>query len=127
MQLILTKPWNSLHWRWTSSDFIVVNVSRPWKQIYDSNNVQFASVADHKYPRQDTIKNLLHLVRFHPQLGQVALSCLVNLGEAIHSSASREEMGILIRGTLGQETLVRNACLQTLQVWLFSPIALFFR
>lgn len=91
-----------------------------------SSNVQSTLVTDRKYPRQDTIKNLLHLIRSHPQLGQVAFSSVVNLGEAIHLSASKEEIDILIRGTLGQETLVRNACLHTLQVWHFSPPTRFF-
>jgi hypothetical protein len=64
----------------------------------------------------DTIKSLLHIIRVHPQLGQVSVPSLVNLGEAIHLSATREETQTLIRGTLAQEGLVRNACLQTLQV-----------
>jgi hypothetical protein len=83
-----------------------------------STNLHFEIVTDPNYPRQETIKNLLHLVRSHPQLGQVSVSSLMDLGEAIHSSACREETDILIRGTLGQEPLVRNACLQTLQVCL---------
>lgn len=74
------------------------------------------AVVDPAYPRLDTIKSLLQIIRVHPQLAQTSVPSLVDLGEAIHLSASREETQTLIRGTLAQESLLRNACLQTLQV-----------
>lgn len=59
---------------------------------------------------------MLHVVRMQPRLSKDASSLLIDLGEAIQASASRDEVGVLIGGTLLQETHVRNSCLQALQV-----------
>jgi hypothetical protein len=51
-----------------------------------------------------------------PKVGKEASSVLVDLGGVIHSTAEKEEVDVLIRGTLHQEVYVRNSCLQALQV-----------
>jgi len=78
--------------------------------------MSLSSVSNPLYPRQQTTKNLLHIIRFHPQLSQTAVPSLVDLGEAVHLNASLEDIKVFIAGTLAQESLVRNACLQALQV-----------
>ncbi|KAG2084813.1 armadillo-type protein [Suillus discolor] len=50
-----------------------------------------------------------------PQLSKEASSVLIDLGEAVQSNATRDEVGVLIDGTLLQEVYVRNACLQAIQ------------
>ena len=62
------------------------------------------------------MENLLHVLRTQPRLSKEASSALIELGEAIHATASRPELSVLLRGTLLQESHVRNSCLQTLQV-----------
>ncbi|KIJ51382.1 hypothetical protein M422DRAFT_43931 [Sphaerobolus stellatus SS14] len=76
-----------------------------------------AEFSDPLYPREQTIKNLLHIIRFHPQLAQTAVPALVDLGETIRLTASPKDIKALMTGTLAQESLVRNACLQTLQTF----------
>ena len=56
------------------------------------------------------------MVRTQPRLAKDASSLLVDLGGAIQASATRDEVAVLIEGTLLQETHVRNSCLQALQV-----------
>ncbi|KAH7929550.1 ARM repeat-containing protein [Leucogyrophana mollusca] len=73
---------------------------------------EFSDVA---FPRKEAIKNLLHVIRQQPRLGKEASSVLIDLGEAIQSTATREEIGVLISGTLLQEVYVRNSCLQAIQ------------
>jgi len=74
------------------------------------------SVTDIAFPRLQTIEILIHIVRQQPKLSKEASSSLIELGEAIQASAQREEIDILLRGTLYQEVYVRNSCLQALQV-----------
>ncbi|KAF7968614.1 hypothetical protein HWV62_30003 [Athelia sp. TMB] len=71
--------------------------------------------SDSAYPRKQTIEILLHIIRQQPKLTKEASSALVDLGEALHATASREEIDTLVKGTLHQEVYVRNACLQTIQ------------
>lgn len=73
-------------------------------------------VGDSRYPRRKTIKGLLHIIRNNPQLAQTAVSCLIDLGSAIHLSPTWDEISDLLQGVLSQESLARNACLQVLQV-----------
>ena len=73
-------------------------------------------VSDAAFPRKTTLEHVLHVVRTQPRLSKDASSLLVDLGEAIQASATREEVAVLIEGTLLQETHVRNSCLQALQV-----------
>ncbi|KAK1228592.1 translational activator of GCN4 [Marasmius sp. AFHP31] len=71
--------------------------------------------ADPAFPRTETIELLIHLVRLQPKLSKESSSTLVELGEAIQSSATRKEIDALLRGTLYQEVYARNSCLQALQ------------
>ena len=73
-------------------------------------------VSDAAFPRKTTLEHVLHVVRTQPRLSKDASSLLIDLGEAIQASATREEVAVLIEGTLLQETHVRNSCLQALQV-----------
>ncbi|KAG2097919.1 uncharacterized protein F5147DRAFT_656171 [Suillus discolor] len=51
-----------------------------------------------------------------PRLSKEASSVLIDLGEAVQSNATHDEVGVLIDGTLLQEVYVRNACLQAIQI-----------
>lgn len=62
------------------------------------------------------MESLLNIVKHQPKLSKEASSALIDLGEAIHATATREETAVLLNGTLLQEVYVRNSCLQTLQV-----------
>lgn len=64
------------------------------------------------------METLLLIINHQPKLTKAASSALVDLGEAIYTTATKEELNVLIRGTLVQEVYVRNSCLQTLQVCL---------
>ncbi|KAJ7623265.1 armadillo-type protein [Roridomyces roridus] len=74
-----------------------------------------AEFSDTAYPRKQTMQLLLHIIRQQPKLSKEASSTLVDLGEAAHSNASRDEIDVLLIGTLMQEVYVRNSCLQALQ------------
>ncbi|GBE83943.1 eIF-2-alpha kinase activator GCN1 [Sparassis crispa] len=67
------------------------------------------------FPRIQTMENLIHVIRTQPKLAKEASSALIDLGEAMNPTATREEISALLRGTLLQEVYVRNSCLQTLQ------------
>lgn len=67
-----------------------------------------------------TMQSLLCILRQQPKLTKGASSALIDLGEAMHATATREEVDVLIQGTLLQEVYVRNSCLQTIQVHLSS-------
>ncbi|KAF7308577.1 TOG domain-containing protein [Mycena chlorophos] len=71
--------------------------------------------SDKAFPRKKTIECLLTATRQQLKLAKEASSALVDLGAAAHANASRDEINILLRGTLTQEGHVRNSCLQTLQ------------
>lgn len=62
------------------------------------------------------MEHVLHAIRHQPRLSKEASSVLIDLGEAVQSNATRDEVGVLIDGTLLQEVYVRNACLQAIQV-----------
>jgi hypothetical protein len=62
------------------------------------------------------MEQVLHVVRHQPRLSKEASSVLIDLGEAVQSNATRDEVDVLIDGTLLQEVYVRNACLQAIQV-----------
>lgn len=60
--------------------------------------------------------HVLHVIGHQPRLSKEASSVLIDLGEAVQSNATRDEVDVLIDGTLLQEAYVRNACLQAIQV-----------
>ena len=73
-------------------------------------------VADVHFPRQQTMRGLLLVIKQQPKLAKEASSALVDIGQAIQSTVTSEELNVLIRGTLQQEVYVRTSCLQTLRV-----------
>ena len=74
------------------------------------------AVSDNTYPRIQVMEDLLSTIRSQSGLAKDASSALIELGEAISSTASREDISVLLHGLLTQEPHVRNACLQALQV-----------
>ena len=68
------------------------------------------------FPRKKTMAILLHVIRNQPKLTKEASSALIDIGEAMHTNATREEINVLIEGALLQEAYARNACLQAIQV-----------
>ena len=73
-------------------------------------------VSDLTYPRLQVLEDLLHTIRSQSALSKDASNALIELGEAISTTATREDIFVLLRGLLTQEPHVRNACLQALQV-----------
>ncbi|KAJ8595557.1 ARM repeat-containing protein [Rhizopogon salebrosus TDB-379] len=73
---------------------------------------EFSDVA---FPRKTTMDHVLHVIRRQPRLSKEASSVLIDLAEAVQANATRDEVDVLIDGTLLQEVYVRNACLQAIQ------------
>ncbi|KAG1731829.1 armadillo-type protein [Suillus paluster] len=71
--------------------------------------------SDAAFPRKATMEHVIHVIRHQPRLSKEASSVLIDLGEAVQSNATRDEVGVLINGTLLQEVYVRNGCLQAIQ------------
>jgi hypothetical protein len=84
--------------------------------IYFAQYADYFPVADTSFPRKPTMEILLLIIRQQPKLSKDGSSALVDLGEAAFANASRDELDVLLQGTLMQEVYVRNSCLQTLQV-----------
>lgn len=63
-----------------------------------------------------TLTDLISLIGSQPLLRKSAASALISLGEAIKTNATLDEIRALLKGTLSQEVVVRNASLQALQV-----------
>ncbi|KAI0944136.1 hypothetical protein AcV7_002042 [Taiwanofungus camphoratus] len=74
-----------------------------------------AEFVDPMFPRVKTIEGLLHVIKNQPKLTKDASSTLIDLGQAMQSTAKRDEIAVVLRGTLQQEAHVRNSCLQCLQ------------
>lgn len=72
--------------------------------------------SDQKFPRSQSLTNLLRIIKRHPSLGKDASSVLIGIGEAIRINSTPEENNILISSTLAEEVYVRNSALQCLQV-----------
>lgn len=72
-------------------------------------------VSDPVYPRVDVLEGLVHIIARQPKLSREAVAVLVEVGEAIHDSATRKEQDTLLGHTTAQEVYVRNAVLQALQ------------
>ena len=85
--------------------------------LFDAGNqLSRCIVSDHTYPRTRIMEVLQHVIRQQPRFTKEASSTLIDLGEAIFSTSTRDEIDVLLHGTLFQEVYVRNACLQSLQV-----------
>ncbi|KAJ8518630.1 hypothetical protein ONZ45_g4322 [Pleurotus djamor] len=67
------------------------------------------------FPRKQVASDLLHIIKNQPKLAKEASSTLVDLGESTHVNVTADELDVLVKGTLSQESHIRNACLQTLQ------------
>jgi hypothetical protein len=63
-----------------------------------------------------TVEGLLHAMRHQLKLSKEASSALIDLGQTMSESATKNETDILLASTLFQEAHVRNASLQALQV-----------
>ncbi|KAG2121247.1 armadillo-type protein [Suillus clintonianus] len=83
--------------------------------VLDIIRFHCSEFSDAAFPRKATMEHVLHVVRHQPRLSKEASSVLIDLGEAVQSNATRDEVGVLIDGTLLQEVYVRNACLQAIQ------------
>ncbi|KAF9234000.1 armadillo-type protein [Melanogaster broomeanus] len=83
--------------------------------VLDVIKFHASEFSDVKFPRKAAMEHVLHVIRHQPRLSKEASIVLIDLGEAVRNSASRDEVGVLINGTLLQETHVRNSCLQALQ------------
>ncbi|KAJ7720581.1 armadillo-type protein [Mycena maculata] len=81
----------------------------------DTIKFHCADFSDTAFPRKQTMEILLHIIRQQPKLSKEGSSALVDLGEVAYPNASRDELDVLLKGTLMQEVYVRNSCLQTLQ------------
>jgi hypothetical protein len=69
------------------------------------------------------MEQLLHLIRYQPKLSKNGSTTLIDLGEAVSPTATREEMDVLLRGILAQESHLRNSCLQAIQVHLLVELS----
>ncbi|KIY43656.1 translational activator GCN1 [Fistulina hepatica ATCC 64428] len=70
---------------------------------------------DKAYPRTLVLESLIRIMQGHLKLTKEASSALVDMGQIIYPTVTKEEADILLQSTLSQEVQVRNACLQTLQ------------
>ncbi|KAI0035599.1 ARM repeat-containing protein [Vararia minispora EC-137] len=70
---------------------------------------------DTTFPRTQTIQGLVHALRHQLKLSKEASSVLIELGQTISASATKEEVDILLASMLFQEAHARNASLQALQ------------
>lgn len=80
----------------------------------------FEPVSDRRFPRSQTLLDMLQIIKRYPSLGKDASSVLIGLGEAIHVNAALNEIDVLIKSTIAAEVYVRNSALQCLQVKLKS-------
>lgn len=84
------------------------------------------SVSGTAFPRLKTTVILIDTIRTQPKLAKESSSALIGLGDSLCQTATTEETQALIQGTLAQESHVRNSCLQTLQVRIFSFLSIMF-
>ena len=68
------------------------------------------------------IRLLLLALSKYPHVTKSATSALVALGEAISSNGSIEEFGILLHGAIVDQSHIRLAVLQSLQVSTFCDV-----
>ncbi|OCH93463.1 ARM repeat-containing protein [Obba rivulosa] len=102
----------------TQGGIAVIEEDDPLEQIALSLDVvkfHCGEFSDPLFPRSRAIEDLIHLIGHQPKLAKDASSVLIDLGQAMQSTATRAETLILLHGLLMQEVYVRNSCLQTLQ------------
>ena len=83
--------------------------------FHTPTNLTAFVVSDPVYPRVNVLEGLVHIIARQPKLSREAVAVLVEVGEAIHQTSTREEQDTLLRHTTAQEVYVRNAVLQALQ------------
>lgn len=83
--------------------------------FYTPRNLIAFVVSDPVYSRVDVLEGLVYIIARQPKLSREAVAALVEVGEAIHETSTREEQDTLLRHTTAQEVYVRNAVLQALQ------------
>ncbi|KAF9966603.1 translational activator of GCN4, partial [Actinomortierella ambigua] len=66
-------------------------------------------------PRQEMIASLLSIIKEYPHLAKVAKNSLSDLTRAMGDTTSLEEIAVLLKGLLFNETLVRQATLAALE------------
>ncbi|CAO1631779.1 unnamed protein product [Parajaminaea phylloscopi] len=81
----------------------------------DVINFHAGSCEDVRYPRAEMIDDLVIIVARHSPLARDAVGALRSMGEAMKDSALPNEIAVLLRHTLAQETYVRLGALQALQ------------
>jgi len=69
------------------------------------------------------MEHVLHVIRHQLWLSKDASSVLIDVGEAVQSKSTRDEVDVIIDGTLLQEVYVRNACLRIIQVSICSSLS----
>lgn len=84
--------------------------------------IDISLVSQTAFPRVSSMDSLIHVIRHQPKLAKDASYALIDIGQAILSTARPDELRVLLRGTLLQEVYARNSCLQTLQVRLSNDI-----
>ncbi|GAA6002609.1 hypothetical protein JCM10207_007591 [Rhodosporidiobolus poonsookiae] len=70
---------------------------------------------DTAFPRLTLIGDLFAALTGYPSLSRTASAALADLGEAIQSNATNEEIQALLDGALTEEAFVRTAAMQALQ------------
>jgi hypothetical protein len=111
-----TIRWNKSPSHWILSDFIAIDVRLFLVSQLLYPNLLDLSVSERVFPRVKTMENLLRVIRQQPRLSKDASTTLVDLGGVVHANATQEEIDVLLRGTLSQESYVRASCLQAIQV-----------
>jgi len=66
-------------------------------------------------PRMEMIESLLSIIKEYPQLAKTARTSLNDLTHSMGSSASLDEINILLQGLLYNESLVRHSALAALE------------
>ena len=75
-----------------------------------------APVSSSFYPRLQGIHDLLKVIANHPRLARDATVALVDVCDAIKGNSSKDDIQVLLSGTLLNDANARNAALQALQV-----------
>ncbi|KAG1891855.1 uncharacterized protein F5891DRAFT_1209847 [Suillus fuscotomentosus] len=83
--------------------------------VLDIIRFHCSEFSDAAFPRKATMEYVLQVIKHQPRLSKEASSVLIDLGEAVQPNATRDEVGVLMDGTLLQEVYVRNARLQAIQ------------
>jgi hypothetical protein len=112
--------WNKSLYASISSDITARNVCASACEAALRSHELVVSVSSAMFPRLKITQALAHVIQQQPRLGKDAASVLVDVGQAIHASATTEEINLLLRTTMAQEAYLRHSCLQALQAGFLS-------